>query len=164
MFDFLVHSPVTHYAQHTPQHAAFSFNGEDLSYAELDAASNRLANALIANGLEPGGRVGIFMHKSLELGVAIYGALKAGGIFVPLDPFLPLERLQFVLEDCGIEHIVSANDMSKSLAGLAGAFSGRVYGVDLDIDIATLSWDQVAEHSCEKPNVWTIDQDLAYIM
>ena len=164
MFDFLIHSPVTHYAQQTPRHAAFSFNGEDLSYAELDSASNRLAHALIANGLEPGGRVGIFMHKSLELGVAIYGALKAGGIFVPLDPFLPLERLQFVLEDCGIEHVISANEMSKSLAGLAGTFRGRVYGVDLDIGISTLSWEQIAEHSEEPPGVWIIDQDLAYIM
>jgi amino acid adenylation domain-containing protein len=164
MFDFLIHSPVTHYARHTPQHAAFSFDGEELSYAELDAASNRLANAFIANGLEPGARVGIFMHKSLELGVAIYGALKAGGIFVPLDPFMPLERLQFVLQDCGIEHIVSANDMSKMLARLAGVFDGCVYGLDRDIGVTTLSWDQVAEHSDEQPDVWIIDQDLSYIM
>ena len=164
MFDFLINSPVTHYAQRTPEHAALSINGNDLTYAELDAASNRLANALIANGLKPGQRVGIFTHKSLELGVAIYGALKAGGIFVPLDPFMPLERLQFVLGDCGIEHIISANAMSRSLAGLSGRSSVRIYGVSLDIGLQTLSWDAVAEHADTLPDVWIIDQDLAYIM
>ena len=75
MFDFLIHSPVTHYARETPNRAAFSFKGSELSYAELDTASNRMANALIAQGLMQGERVGIYMHKSRELGVAIYGAL-----------------------------------------------------------------------------------------
>lgn len=164
MFDFLIHSPVTYYAKETPDHPAFSFKGAELSYAELDAASNRLANALLADGLEPGGRVGIYMHKGLELGVAIYGALKAGGIFVPLDPFMPTERLQFILEDCDIEHVVSANAMASSLAKLAGSFTGHVYGVDADVGLQTRSWEAVDEHADGPPDVWIVDQDLAYIM
>ena len=164
MFDFLIHSPVTHYARETPNRAAFSFKGIELSYAELDTASNRLANALIAQGLPQGGRVGIYMHKSLELGVAIYGALKAGAIFVPLDPFLPTERLQFILDDCGIEHIISANPMTSSLRKLSGAFKGRVYGIEKDVGAQTLSWDAINEYTDKAPAVWIIDKDLAYIM
>jgi amino acid adenylation domain-containing protein len=164
VFDFLIHSPVAHYARATPDHPAFSFNGNELSYSELDKASNRLANALIAQGLPQGGRVGIYMHKSLELGVAIYGALKAGAIFVPLDPFLPTERLQFILDDCDIDHIVSANPMASNLKKLAGVFNGRIYGVDKEIGAETLSWDQVDEYPADSPDVWIIDQDLAYIM
>ena len=164
MFDFLIHSPVSHYARETPQHAAFSCNDAELSYSELEAASNRLANALIDQGLERGGRVGIYMHKSLELGIAIYGALKAGGVFVPLDPFLPTERLQFIVEDCGIEHIVSADAMSTNLAELSATYNGRVYGVDPDVGVQTLSWDQIDAHPAKAPGVWLIDQDLAYIM
>lgn len=165
MFDFFIHSPVSHYARTTPGHAAFRFQGSELSYGELDASSNRLANALVAQGLEPGGRVGIFMHKSLELGVAIYGVLKAGGVFVPLDPFLPAERLRFILEDCNIEHMVSANAMSASLEKLSESYAGRIYGVDTDIGARkTISWKQVKEYPDSQPEVWIIDQDLAYIM
>lgn len=165
MFDFFIHSPVSHYARTTPGHAAFRFQGSELSYGELDASSNRLANALVAQGLEPGARVGIFMHKSLELGVAIYGVLKAGGVFVPLDPFLPAERLRFILEDCNIEHMVSANAMSASLEKLSECYAGRIYGVDVDIGAGkTISWKQVKEYPDSQPEVWIIDQDLAYIM
>ena len=164
MFDFLIHSPVTHYARTTPDHPAFSCTGAELSYAELDAASNRLANALLANGLQPGGRVGIYMHKGLELGVAIYGALKAGGIFVPLDPFMPTERLQFILDDCEIRHLVSANAMAASLARLQGSFTGRVYGVDAEVGLPALGWEAVDDYPDGPPDVWIVDQDLAYIM
>ena len=164
MFDFLIHSPIAHYAKATPHHPALSFKGAELSYARLDAASNRLANALIANGLRPGDRVGIYMHKSLELGVAVYGALKAGGIFVPLDPFLPTERLEFILDDCGIEHIITADAMAKSLAKLEGRYTGRAYGLEGDVDVDTLSWAQIDEFTDAPPDVWIIDQDLAYIM
>ena len=164
MFDFLIHSPVAHFARETPENAALRIAGAELSYSELDAASNQLANALIAQGLGPGGRVGIFMHKSLELGTAIYGVLKAGGIFVPIDPFSPASRLQFIIEDCGIEHIVSANAMSQSLAELSSRFKGQIYGVDVDFELNTLTWAQIAEYSSESPDVWIIDQDLAYIM
>ena len=78
MLEFLIHSPISYFAEKTPQHAALSCKGDALSYSELDEASNRLANALLTHGLEHKGRVGIYLHKSLELGVAIYGALKAG--------------------------------------------------------------------------------------
>lgn len=164
MFDFLIHSPVTHYARETPNRAAFSFKGSELSYVELDTASNRLANALVAHGLPQGGRVGIYMHKSLELGVAIYGALKAGAIFVPLDPFLPTERLQFILDDCDIKHIVSANPMASSLKKLSETFNGQIYGVDKDMGAGTLSWEAIDEYPNDQPEVWIVDQDLAYIM
>jgi len=164
MFDFLIHSPIAHFAREMPEHAALGFSGAELSYSELDVTSNQLANALIALGLKPGGRVGIFMHKSLELGTAIYGVLKAGGIFVPIDPFSPVARLQFIIEDCGIEHIVSADAMSRSLSPLAGTFTGQVYGVGVDVGLNTVTWEQVATYSHELPDVWIIDQDLAYIM
>jgi amino acid adenylation domain-containing protein len=165
MFDFLIHSPVTHYARTNPSHAAFSFRGAELGYGELDSSSNRLGNALVLHGLQPGGRVGIFMHKSLELGVAIYGVLKAGGVFVPLDPFLPAERLRFILDDCDIEHIISSNAMSGRLEEMSKDYAGRVYGVDADIGAETsISWKQVDEYPDTQPDIWIIDQDLAYIM
>jgi amino acid adenylation domain-containing protein len=164
MFDFLIHSPVIHYARTTPDHAAFSCSGAELSYADLDRASNQLANALLANGLQPGGRVGIYMHKSLELGVAIYGALKAGGVFVPLDPFMPTERLQFIIEDCDIGHVISANPMAPKLAQLSGSYTGWIYGVDAELGLQAMGWEDIYGLPHDPADVWIIDQDLAYIM
>jgi len=99
MKGYLIHSPLTHYSQTTPEHPALSFLGSQLSYRALEESANQLAHALIGSGASPQDRVGIFMHKGLELGVAIYAILKAGCAFVPLDPALPAERLAYILED-----------------------------------------------------------------
>ncbi|MEM7377398.1 MAG: AMP-binding protein, partial [Pseudomonadota bacterium] len=78
MAEFLIHSPLTAHAKAMPQHPALSCNGETLSYRELDERSNQLAHALLASGVELEDRIGLFLHKGLDLGVAIYGILKAG--------------------------------------------------------------------------------------
>ncbi|NNC58206.1 MAG: amino acid adenylation domain-containing protein [Woeseiaceae bacterium] len=164
MMRFLIHSPVSHFARELPEHPALSFNGQEMSYAALDAASNQLANALIENGMKKHERVGIFMHKSLELGVAIYGALKAGGVFVPLDPFLPVERLQFILQDCQIEHLISTDKLAKQISELTNASTLRVYGVSSETPFAQTDWRQIREFPTTAPDVSLIDQDLGYIM
>lgn len=166
MFDFLIHSPVSHFARATPDHPAFSFEGESMSYAALDAASNQLAHALLGSGLQKGDRVGIFMRKGLDLGVAIYGILKAGGVFVPLDPFMPVHRLAFILEDCGIKQLVSVDAMVKALAGLSSGTEVHVFGIGAGDALAMrcTSWDTIRGFPIEQPDVWIIDQDLGYIM
>ncbi|MCB1887573.1 MAG: amino acid adenylation domain-containing protein [Rhodocyclaceae bacterium] len=164
MTDFLIHSPVAHYARVTPQQAALSFAGHEMSYAALDAASNRLAHALISSGLKRQGRVGIFMHKALSLGVAIYGILKAGGVFVPLDPFMPVERLGFILDDCEIGHLVSADGMAGALKQLEPTRPLTVFGVGVETGLASVSWSQIDAEPASAPDVWLIDQDLGYIM
>ncbi|MEJ2502855.1 MAG: amino acid adenylation domain-containing protein [Gemmatimonadota bacterium] len=164
MIDFLIHSPVSHFAQRTPDHPALSFDGTALSYAELDRASNQLAHALIERGLRPRNRVGIFLHKSLEMGIAIYGTLKAGGVFVPLDPFMPAARLAFILEDCGIRHVVTSDRMAKPLSSLPAESRPTLFGVSGEADLEGIAWDEIRDHPDTLPDVWIIDQDLGYIM
>ena len=164
MIEFLVQSPVSHFAEKTPDHAALSFQGTSLSYAELDRLSNQLAHALIERGLAPGERVGLFMHKSLELGAAIYGALKAGGVFVPLDPFMPASRLAFILEDCAVRHVVTSDRMTQPLSELTPASRPFLYGPESKGQLEGMSWDEVRQRPDSLPDVWIIDQDLAYIM
>lgn len=164
MIDFLIHSPVSHFARTTPDHPALSFEGSTLSYAELDRLSNQLAHALIAGGLEPGDRVGIFMHKCLELGAAIYGALKAGGVFVPLDPFMPSARLELILRDCDVRHVVTTDRLVETVSQLPVEWRPAVYGVDDGPGIQATSWDAIRAHPHTLPDVWIIDQDLGYIM
>ena len=90
-------------AQVLPNKVAFQFDEQSLTYGELWSKMNQLARALQANGVLRGDRVGIYLHKSLESIISVFGILQAGAAYVPLDPQLPLDRLTFILTDCGIK-------------------------------------------------------------
>ena len=130
MTGYLIHSALEFHAIESPQHPALSLQGVEMSYSELDKKSNQLAHALLKNSVQLEDRVGIYMHKSLELGVAIYGVLKAGCVFVLLDPFLPADRLQFIIDDCAIRHIVSSDVLLPTLSSIDSASKLNVYGVE----------------------------------
>jgi amino acid adenylation domain-containing protein len=83
----------------TPGAVAASFEGESLTYAELDARANRLARHLRSLGCGPETRVAVVLERSLELLVALLGTLKSGAAWVPLDSDAPRERLSFLLGD-----------------------------------------------------------------
>ena len=107
MARFLLTHAVTAGAERSPERDAVRFSGKSLSYAELEARTNSLACLLIEQGVTRGDRVGIFMNKGLESAVAIYGIMKAGAAYVPLDPFAPVARVAFVIQDCGIRHLLT---------------------------------------------------------
>ena len=79
-------------AARTPEAAALRFEETTLSYRELNERANQLARYLQRSGVGPEVLVGILMHRSVEMIVAVLGILKAGGAYVPLDPSYPLER------------------------------------------------------------------------
>ncbi|WP_422824353.1 amino acid adenylation domain-containing protein [Xenorhabdus bharatensis] len=83
----------------TPDATALVYEGQTLSYAELNAHANRLAHQLIALGMAPEQRVAICMASSLVRVVSLLAVLKAGGVYVPLDPAYPGERLTHILND-----------------------------------------------------------------
>ncbi|MEO3752517.1 amino acid adenylation domain-containing protein [Streptomyces sp. B6B3] len=79
--------------------AAVVFEGEELSYAELNAWANRLAHRLIANGTRPGDVVAVSLPRSLELVVALLAVLRAGAAYLPVDTGYPPERIAYLLAD-----------------------------------------------------------------
>ncbi len=83
----------------TPDAIALVSGAESLSYAQLNARTNRLAHALIARGVGPDSRVAVCAERGLNMVTALFGILKAGGAYVPLDPAYPGERLQYILQD-----------------------------------------------------------------
>jgi amino acid adenylation domain-containing protein len=85
--------------ERTPDAVAAVYEGEALSYAELNARANRLAHALREHGVGPDARVAICVERGLEMLVGLLAILKAGGAYVPLDPAYPADRLRFMLED-----------------------------------------------------------------
>ncbi|HEU4457421.1 MAG TPA: condensation domain-containing protein, partial [Longimicrobium sp.] len=97
--DLCIHHLFEAQVERTPGAAAVSYEGEALSYAELDARANRLAHHLVSLGVGPDVRVGICMERSLEMAVALLAILKAGGAYVPLDPAYPADRLRQMLQE-----------------------------------------------------------------
>jgi len=76
--------------------------GGSLTYARLAELSDRARDVLVARGVRPGDRVGIYLPKSIDAVAAIFGALKAGAAYVPVDPGSPAWRAGFILADCQV--------------------------------------------------------------
>src|SRR5580693_1828439 len=104
---YLLQQLLTASAARAPRRPAVAVGERVLTYAELDQLSNRVARALLAQGVAPGDRVGILARKSVASVVAVYGALKAGACYVPLDPRSPAARLATIMNDSGITVVLA---------------------------------------------------------
>ncbi|MCP5049716.1 MAG: amino acid adenylation domain-containing protein, partial [bacterium] len=91
--------------------------GLTLSYRELEQRVDQLAIHLAGNGVQPGNIVGIKVHRSLEMVIGIFGILKTGAAYLPIDPEYPEERIQFMLKDSGAKIIIGNGLMVKNLDG-----------------------------------------------
>ncbi|MGJ7517642.1 non-ribosomal peptide synthase/polyketide synthase [Pseudomonas baetica] len=98
-----------------PEATALVFQGQRLSYAELNRRANRLARHLRAQGVGPEVIVGIACDRSFEMVVALLAILKAGGAYVPLDPEYPLDRLSYMIEDSGISLLLTQQHLLAQL-------------------------------------------------
>ncbi|MGA7125461.1 MAG: amino acid adenylation domain-containing protein [Chthoniobacterales bacterium] len=99
----------------TPQACAIRFARESLSYAELNARSNRLAHFLAGRGIGPESLIGLCLERGLDLEVSILAVLKAGAAYVPLDPTFPAERLRYMVEDSGAKILITQRPLSEKL-------------------------------------------------
>lgn len=173
MARFLLTHPITHGAERTPEKEAVSFSGQGLSYAELERRTNSLARLLVEQGVKRGDRVGIFMNKGLESAVAIYGIMKAGAAYVPLDPFAPVGRVAFVIQDCGIRHLLTREAKAGQVQEIlelqrqSGAPSLEcVIGLEAleGHSLRCFPWEQVYLVSSQPLKHNLTEQDLAYIL
>lgn len=86
----------------------------ELTYAELDERSSRFAAAIAEQGVRAGDRVGLLIEKSLEAVIAVYGTLKAGAAYVPLDDRAPIRRLAYIARDAEIRCLVSSQARAQT--------------------------------------------------
>jgi amino acid adenylation domain-containing protein len=147
-------------AARQPDRPAVASDGCRLGYRELDRASNKVARALLRLGVAPGDRVALLAPKSAAAVTAVYGALKAGACYVPLDPKAPAGRLGYVARDSGAVVIVADEGTADQAAGLAAGVPGLRGVLVLD-----RSWAAVAAESAEPLDQGqAIETDLAYIL
>ncbi|MQA24618.1 MAG: amino acid adenylation domain-containing protein, partial [Micromonosporaceae bacterium] len=95
-------------------------DGVELSYAELDSRSSRVAAWLRFRGVRPGGRVGVVMGRSVDLVVLLLGVVKAGAAYVPVDSSYPVERVRFMFSEAAPDVVIHSGDVAGLVDELAG--------------------------------------------
>ncbi len=140
----------------TPGAPAVTFEGETLTYRDLDRRSNQLARRLRRLGVGPEVVVGVLLDRSLELVVALYGILKAGGAYLPLEPTFPEERLALLTASAGAPVVLTREPWRAAAGRLAGS-QGAIVTLDTD-------WDEVAAESAEPLPPLAAAGNLAYVI
>lgn len=154
-------------AGRVPEKVAFRFEDKSITYSALLRQANGLARVLVQQGVRKGDRVGLYLSKSLESAIAIYGIWKAGAAYVPLDPFAPVSRLAFIIQNCDIRCLVTQpSKRARVLALLERSVRlDCIIGVANILGTQAISWETVAGAASDRaPDVRVIESDLAYIM
>ena len=129
-----VHGRFAAVAKANPERIAVASDALSLTYAELDARSDSVAAGLLAAGVEPGSYVALLMERSVEAVVALFGVLKAGAAYLPIDTRWPVERVAFALRDADVAAIVADEGLEIlrdeiplfTVSGLVGGSGERV--------------------------------------
>jgi amino acid adenylation domain-containing protein len=163
---YVLQQLLTKSAKAYPDKPAVWARGKSITYRELDERSNQLAHLLRQRGIQKGDRVGLFFPKCVESIVSMLGVLKAGGVYVPLDPQAPADRVGYIISNCGVRILITNADKRKDLTGETLALleacvltEGEGNSVDL------IAWSQLSEFPASHgPNVTLVETDLAYIL
>src|SRR5688572_5508684 len=115
----LVHAQVARQAQRAPDRVAIDDRDGRLTYGELDRLATLVAQELDRRGLPIEAPVGVHMRRSPQMVVAMYGALKAGAAYVPIDPSNPAERIEHMMREVGMPVVLVTADLHHRLTGLA---------------------------------------------
>ncbi|WP_348704103.1 amino acid adenylation domain-containing protein, partial [Tenacibaculum sp. 190524A02b] len=140
--------------KNTPEAIAVIYEEETLTYKELDERSNQLAHYLQKQGVTPDALIGICLERSLEMIVGILGILKSGGAYVPIDPNYPQDRIRYMLDDAGINLVLSNTSSNKILENKP----------DLRVVSLDTNWNIIADFSTEKPEELITPNNLAYVI
>ena len=148
----------------TPDKIAVLFESQQLTYQELNQKANQLAHYLQSVGIETQTRVGICLERSEKMLIGLLAILKAGGTYIPLDPAFPQERLTFMLEDSGVNFLVTEFRsspptplLSKERGDEAQLYWGEIINLDID-------WELITQQPTHNPAFQGNLENLAYII
>jgi amino acid adenylation domain-containing protein len=152
-----IHHLFEQQVQRTPAAVAVVFQDRQLTYQELNTQANQLASHLRSLGVTAETLVGICIDRSLDMLVGLLGILKAGGVYIPLDPTYPAERLAFMLADSQAAIIVTQQSLVEQLDPLLGDDCRVLVCMDSDAEI-------IATQSDENLRDILLGDNLAYII
>jgi amino acid adenylation domain-containing protein len=137
-------------------------NARSIRYAQLDAISDDIRDQLVAHGVVAGDRVGLYCEKSIASVAAIFGILKCGAAYVPVDPHAPLERNRYIFNNCSVRAVVTDLARAERLRtpdreGLAFRALARFTPAGLNSPLAVMAGPVACTPS-------PVDEPLAYIL
>jgi amino acid adenylation domain-containing protein len=148
-----IHQLFEEQVERTPDAVAVVFEGQQLTYNELNCRANQLAHYLQSLGVKPDTLVGICVERSLEMIVGLLGILKASGAYVPLDPDYPIERIIFMLEDAAVKVLLTQQKLINKLP------EHQAQLICLDAD-----WELISQFSQDNPITDVQATNLAYVI
>ncbi|MEG3918022.1 amino acid adenylation domain-containing protein [Microcoleus sp. T3_A4] len=151
--DKCIHQLFEEQVENSPDAVAVMFEGEQLTYRELNAKANQLAHYLRSRGVGTEVLVGICVERSLDAIVGILGILKAGGAYVPIDPAYPVERIAYMLDDSQLPVLLTQKQLVASLP----EHQARVVCLDSD-------WEEISTESELSPFTNVTPENLAYVI
>ncbi|KPL90596.1 non-ribosomal peptide synthetase/MFS transporter [Herpetosiphon geysericola] len=140
-------------AARVPERTALHFEGQSLSYAELNQRANQLAHSLHQRGIGCDMRVGLFIDRSLDLLVGALGILKAGAAYVPIDPIYPQDRISAMLEDGAVSLLITHAELAADLPAL-----------DLEVLCLDEAWPTIAQAPTQNLNLALEPRSLMYVL
>ncbi|WP_040845397.1 acyl-CoA ligase (AMP-forming), exosortase A system-associated [Thiorhodococcus drewsii] len=151
--DALIHHSILLAAERSPDAPALRFRGRDYSYQRLAAEISAAAARLVGLGLRRGDRVGVYLDKSPEAVVSLFGVAAAGGVFVPINPVLKAEQVVHILKNCGASILVTTGPRLTAL---------RSSLQDLDLAaVIVVGEAQKSDNECGPPCIaWHLGDDV----
>ncbi|WP_416146531.1 condensation domain-containing protein, partial [Pseudomonas rhodesiae] len=147
-----VHHLIEAQAKRQPQATALVFAEQRIDYAELNRRANRLAHRLIEAGVGPDVRVGLAVERSFDMVIGLLAVLKAGGAYVPLDPDYPRERLAYMLDDSGVQLLLTQAPLLGQLP------------IPQGLETLILGESSYEQYSEQNPAVALDGENLAYVI
>ncbi len=170
----LLHNLLTESAKRVPAKTAVIYKDEKISYGDLDMSTDLLASCLINNGVKAKERIGIYIDKSINSVTAVFGILKTGGSYVPLDPLAPFERHLLIINDCSLKYLVASSKKLPQIKQILKQENTLEHVVFIDInrdefkgELAgpkILFKDDIMGSEITGPVVHASEEDLAYIL
>jgi len=154
-----VHELFEEQAERAPNAVAVLYEDRELTYGELNRRANQLAHYLRELGVGPDERVAICLDRGPEMVVGLLGILKAGGVYVPLDPAYPVERLSYMLEDASPLALLT----EERLRPLFSNWEQRIVMIDLTRS-AVVPWRNQPESNLNPRNLGLSARHLAYVI
>ncbi|MBE3648088.1 non-ribosomal peptide synthetase family protein [Paenibacillus polymyxa] len=151
-----IHGMFEEAASQYPDRPAIASHTGEYTYRELNERANQVARVLLSKGLTKGEFVTIFMERSLETVISLLGILKAGGVYVPVDPAHPADRSSYIVEDTRSPFVLTTSALTQQAAELCGSIETVKEILAID--------GPLAGYAASNPNVEVSPDDLAYVI